>query len=88
MSAWSGHLANLCAFLIGDAARGSDSVFRNFRQCHSRNYSDSRFRAKHCVSDEISKAADLDVGDSTHSLESQQMNLFWSHNSSKEIGRL
>ena len=42
---------------------GSESVFSNFRQHHSRNYSDSRFRAKCCVSDEISKASDLDVGD-------------------------
>ena len=48
---------------IGDAARGSENVFSNFRQHQSRNYSDSRFRAKRCVSDEISKASDLDVGD-------------------------
>ena len=48
---------------IGDAARGSESVFSNFHQCHSRNYSDSRFPPKRCVSDEISKASDLDVGD-------------------------
>ena len=29
---------------IREAARGSESVFCNFRQCHSRNSSDSRFR--------------------------------------------
>ena len=51
--------------IIGEAARGSESVFCNFRQRHSRNSSDSRFRAKRCVSDEISKASDLDVGDSS-----------------------
>ena len=48
---------------IREAARGFESVFCNFRQRHSRNSSDSRFRAKRCVSDEISKASDLDMGD-------------------------
>ena len=33
----------------------------SYRHRHSRNYSNSRFRAKRCVSDEISKATDLDM---------------------------
>ena len=48
---------------IREAARGFESVFCNFRQRHSRNSSDSRSWAKRCVSDEISKASDLDMGD-------------------------
>ena len=39
--------------------------FVTLRQWHSRNSSDSRFRAKRCISDEISKASDLDMGDSS-----------------------
>ena len=55
---------------IREAARGFESVFCNFRQRHSRNSSDSRFRAKRCVSDEISKASDLDMGDRAVNCES------------------